>query len=214
MNKNISIYLVAMVVMTVISFSNLFGFNIAGLSVIVGIAFFFIHRVRGKNVSTDDGLNVKAIGTDLKNKSIWLLIAFPFIVNVICFTLAAMFLPEFIEHIFNRTEFVISFDKILLLVFQLAIFAVGEEIAWRAFFQKQLNEYLPITPTLILTSIIFSLGHFAVGSIVVVSYDIFFIFLNSVFYGVIFFKTNNAWISSISHFIANLFSVIVISFFR
>ncbi|MBN3555795.1 CPBP family intramembrane metalloprotease [Fictibacillus nanhaiensis] len=100
-----------------------------------------------------------------------------------------------------------------MLVLQLAVLALGEEIAWRAFFQNQLSKYIPIIPTIILTSIIFSLGHFAVGNAVVVSYDIFFIFINSVIYGVIFYKTNNAWISAISHFIANVFSIILISFF-
>jgi len=214
LTKNKSICLVAMVVMTIVSFSNFFGFNIAGLSVIVGIAFFFINRFLEKNVSSDNGLNVKAIGTNLKDKSIWFWIVLPLIINVICFALATLFLPEFIEHIYNRTEFMVSLDKILLLVLQLSIFAVGEEIAWRGFFQRQLSKWLPIIPTLILTSIIFSSGHFAVGNIAVVSYDIFFIFINSVLYGVVFYKTNNAWISAISHIIANLFSVtLILSFF-
>ncbi|MFF5996905.1 type II CAAX endopeptidase family protein [Lysinibacillus sp. KU-BSD001] len=213
MTKNKIICLVAIVVMAIVSFSNFFGVNIAGLSVIVGIAFFFINRFSKRNITSDDSLNVKAIGTNLKDKSIWFWIFSPTIMNVICFTLATMFLPEFIEHIYNRTEFVISLDKIFLLVLQLAIFAIGEEIAWRGFFQKQLSGLLPIIPTLILTSIIFSFGHFAAGNIAVVSYDIFFIFINSVLYGVVFYKTNNAWISAISHFIANLSGAIVIILF-
>lgn len=35
---------------------------------------------------------------------------------------------------------------------------------------------------------------------------------NSVLYGIIFLKTNNAWMSAISHFSANLFSIIVLVF--
>lgn len=46
----------------------------------------------------------------------------------------------------------------------------------------------------------------------IVAYDISFVFINSILYGIIFYKTNNAWISAISHFIANLFSVIVLVF--
>ncbi|WP_431028377.1 lysostaphin resistance A-like protein [Lysinibacillus sp. LZ02] len=213
MTKNENIYLVAIVVMTIVSFSNFFGFNIAGLTVIVGITFFFINRFSKKNVTSDNALNVKAIGTNLKDKSICFWIFSPMIMNIICFTLATLFLPEFIEHIYNRTEFVVSLDKILLLVLQLAIFAVGEEIAWRGFFQKQLSKWFPIFPTLILTSIIFSFGHFSVGNIAVVSYDILFISINSLLYGVVFYKTNNAWLSAISHFIANLFGAIVIILF-
>lgn len=201
-----------MFVMTAVSFTNFLGFSIAGISIIIGIAFFFINSKLEKNVSADTGLNAKAIGTSLKNKTIYFWIVLPLILNVVCIVLAKLILPEYIEHLYGRTEFVVSLDKIMFLVLQLAILALGEEIAWRAFFQKQLSKALPIIPTLIVTSIIFAFGHIVDGSLIVVAYDIFFIFINSVLYGVIFYKTNNAWISAISHFIANLFSIILISF--
>ncbi|ATP40779.1 hypothetical protein CSE16_12365 [Solibacillus sp. R5-41] len=213
MSKINSICLVAMVVMTIVSVSNFWGFGIAGISVIVGITFYFINRVLEKNTSSHNGLNVKAIGTSLKDKSILFWIVLPSIINIVCFILATLLLPEFIEHIYHRTESMVSLDKLLLLVLQVAILALGEEIAWRGFFQKLISKWLPIIPTLILTSILFSLGHFTVGNIVIVSYDIFFIFINSILYGVAFYKTNNVWISAISHFIANLFIIIVIAFY-
>jgi len=140
-----------MAVMTIVSLSNFWGFSIAGISVIVGIAFFFINRFLEKNASSDDGLNVKAIGTNLKNKSIWFWIVSPTIINIVCFILATLFLTEFIEHVKDRTEFIVSLDMLFLLVLQLAILALGEEIAWRGFFQKQLSKWLPIFPTLIIT---------------------------------------------------------------
>lgn len=71
-----------MVAMAIVSISNLWGYSIAGISIIVGIAFF---------------------------------------------------LPDFIEHIYGRMEFMVSLDKLLLLILQLAILALGEEIAWRGF---------------------------------------------------------------------------------
>lgn len=198
--------------MTVVSFGNFFGFSIAGISVIIGIVFFFINSRLEKNVSANTGLNAKAIGTSLQDKKIYFWIVLPLILNVVCIMLAKLILPEYIEHLSGRTGFVVSLDKIVFLAFQLAILALGEEIAWRAFFQKQLGKALPIIPTLIVTSIIFAFGHIVEGSLVVVAYDIFFIFINSILYGVIFYKTNNPWISAISHFIANLFSIIGISF--
>ncbi|WP_157087746.1 hypothetical protein [Oceanobacillus damuensis] len=48
MSKNKSLCLLAMVVMTIVSLSKFWGINIAGLSVIVGIAFFFINRALEK----------------------------------------------------------------------------------------------------------------------------------------------------------------------
>lgn len=41
---------------------------------------------------------------------------------------------------------------------------------------------------------------------------IIFVFVNSILYGIIFYKSNNAWVCAISHFIANLFSIIVLLF--
>ena len=115
-------------------------------------------------------------------------------------------------NVLARTEVFVSFDKVVIMIFQLALLALGEEIAWRAFFQKQLSKALPIIPTLLISSVLFAIGHFNQGNAVIVLYDVFFVFINSVLYGIIFRKTNNAWISAISHFVANLFSIIVLVF--
>ncbi|MEA4822239.1 MAG: CPBP family intramembrane glutamic endopeptidase, partial [Erysipelotrichales bacterium] len=106
----------------------------------------------------------------------------------------------------------VSFDKLAILIIQLAVLALGEEIAWRAFFQKQLCRVLPVVPVLLISSLLFSFGHLVKGNIIVVSYDVFFVFINSIIYGIIFHESKNAWISAISHFAANLFSVIVLVF--
>ncbi|WP_153730768.1 CPBP family intramembrane glutamic endopeptidase [Sporosarcina obsidiansis] len=155
---------------------------------------------------------MKAIRINLKDKSIWLWITLPLLMNLLCILLATTFLPEFMEHLAGRTERLISFNQLALLILQLAILALGEEIAWRGFFQKQVSKWLPILPTLMVTSLLFSIAHFTVGDMVVVSYDLFFIFINSMLYGIVFHKTNNAWISAFSHFIANL-SVAFLLFF-
>ena len=202
MSKKINI--VAMLVMAIVSFSSFFGYSLAGISIIIGIIFFFI--------ASENTLNMSTIGKHLKDKSIWFWITLPLIMNIICFALAILFLPEFIDHLHSRTEIVVSANKVALLILHLAMMALGEEIAWRGFFQKQLSKWLPIMPSLLLTSVLFSLGHFAVGNISVVSYDLFFIFINSVLYGIVFYKTNNVYISAISHFMANLFAIVVLFF--
>lgn len=210
MSKKISI--VAMLIMAIVSFSNFFGYSLAGISIVIGVVCFFVKRSSERNIASENTLNRSAIGKHLKDQSIWFWITLPLIMNIICFALAMLFLPAFIDHLYSRTEIVVSVNTVMLLILQLAFLAFGEEIAWRGFFQKQLSEWLPTIPTLLLTSILFSLGHFAVGSMAVVSYDIFFIFINSVLYGIVFHKTNNVYISALSHFIANLFASIVLFF--
>jgi len=203
------INLIAMLAMTVVSFASVFGVSIAGVSVMIGITFFIIYR---KNASTGNELDAKTIGKHLKNKKIYFWIVLPVILNAVCIVMAELFLPQYIEHLYERTAFVGSFNQIIVLLIQLAFIALGEEIAWRAFFQNQLSKALPIIPSLLITSIIFAFGHIVEGNIIVVTYDIFFIFINSLVYGWIFYKTNNTWLSVISHFSANLFCIILISF--
>jgi len=204
--------LIAMIIMAIVSFSSLVGLNIAGMSVLIGIVFFFINKTVEKQLFRDSGLDIMAIKDNLKDKKIWIWIVLPLIMDAICIIIAKLFLPQFIDHILARTQTFISFDKTIVLVFQLAFLALGEEIGWRALFQNQLSKVLPIIPVLLITSILFAFGHLTEGNTIIVIYDIFFIFINSILYGVIFHKTNNAWISAISHFMANLFSIIVLLF--
>jgi membrane protease YdiL (CAAX protease family) len=211
--KNIKrITFIALIIMAITSFSSLFGIKIAGISVIVGIIFFFVNKVYGKQTFKNSGLDILAIGNNFKDKGIWFWVILPLTMDVVSITIAKLFLPEYIEHVLTRTEIFVSFDKVIFMVFQLAILALGEEIAWRAFFQKQLNKTFPIIPVLLISSVIFASGHFSQGNGIIVVFDIFFIFMNSIIYGIIFYKSNNAWVSAISHFISNLFSIIILLF--
>lgn len=206
------ISLIAIMLMAILSFSNLLGLKIAGLAVVVGVVFFFIHKSSEKQPFEGSGLDIGAIRINFKDRSILFWMALPIIMDAVAIGISKLLLPEYIVHVLARTEAFVSFDKVLILIIQLAFLALGEEIAWRAFFQKQLNKALPIIPTLLISSLLFAIGHFSQGNAVIVLYDVLFVFINSVLYGIIFHKTNNAWMSAISHFAANLFSIIILVF--
>jgi membrane protease YdiL (CAAX protease family) len=89
------------------------------------------------------------------------------------------------------------------------VFALGEEIAWRAFFQNRLSKVLPVIPTILVTSFLFTLGHYKQGDMTIVLFGLVFTFINSVLYGLIFNKSKNAWISTVSHLTANIFEVVL-----
>jgi membrane protease YdiL (CAAX protease family) len=78
------------------------------------------------------------------------------------------------------------------------VFALGEEIAWRAFFQNRLSKILPMIPAVLVTSFLFTLGHYKQGDMTIVLFGLVFTFINSVLYGIIFHNAKNAWISTIS----------------
>src|SRR5690554_6890410 len=187
--------LIAIILMASLSFSNLLGLKIAGLAVVVGVVFFFVDKVSEKQPFEGGGLDIGAIQKNFKDKSIWFWMALPIIMDAVAIGISKLLLPEYIEHVIERTEAFVSFDRVLILIIQLAFLALGEEIAWRAFFQKQLNKALPIIPTLLISSLLFAIGHFHQEDAVIVLYDVFFVFINSVLYGIIFHKTNNAWMS-------------------
>jgi len=203
---------VAIILMSMLSFSNVFGLPIAGAAVFVGAIGFFIHKAGEKQPFKGSGLDFSAIRAQLADKSIWLWMALPLIMDAVSITLSKLVLPAYLEHVLARTGQFVSLDKLVPLLFQLAFLALGEEIAWRACFQKQLHKFLPIVPTVMIASVLFSIGHFSQGDAVIILYDVFFIFINSVLYSIVFHKTNNAWMSAISHFAANLFSIIVLVF--
>lgn len=202
--------LITMIIMTIISFSNLFGLNITGMSVIIGIIFFFINKALEKQSFRDSGLDIKAIRANFADRNMWFWVALPLIMDVVCTVISKLFLPEHTAHVLARAEVFLSFDKGILLVFQLAFLALGEEIAWRAFFQNQLSKVFPIMPVLFISSVLFAFCHITDGNVIIVIYDIFFVFINSIIYGIIFYKSKNAWISAISHFISNIFSAIIL----
>lgn len=207
-NKSIWILVI---IMTVLSFTNILNleFNgetlkLAGLSVIVGIVAFF--TTRKTNGSKKEGLDLKSFAGSLKDKKVILLVFMPALINVLCFGIARYCLPEYIEHLNSRTGF-LNPAELPKLILELLVLALGEEIAWRAFFQKQTSKMMPFIPALLLTSGLFAMGHFNFGSAIIVLYDLIFIFINSLFYGWIFRKTDNAWCSGLAHFLANLLGV-------
>lgn len=211
MNKKERLSLIAILLMTLFSFSGLLILfdenimNFASITLIIGIVFYFVTR----QPEEKDAMSLKAIPQLLKDWKNILLVLMPIASSIICNVIARLFLPEFIEHLSERTDF-LTFDKILFLVVELVVAAFGEEIAWRGFYLNQLCKKIPLIPSLLISAILFSICHFSMGSIVVVLYDLLFIVIDAVLYGIVYKKTNNIIVSTISHFLANLFSVFTI----
>lgn len=201
--------LIVMIIMAILSFTNLFGLNISSACIFIGIAFFFINKLIDKQPMKGSGLDLKAVGTSLKDKRIWIWMVLPIIMDAICVAISKLFLPEYIQYETARAGSFVTVELSLSSILLFFVFALGEEIAWRAFFQKQLSKALPIIPALISTSILFTLGHYKTGNLVIVIYGLIFTFINSILYGVIFHKSQNAWVSTIAHYAANMFEVIL-----
>ncbi|MCM0649369.1 CPBP family glutamic-type intramembrane protease [Clostridium swellfunianum] len=208
--KNIkTLPLIIIALMATLSFSNLFGLNISSACIFIGVAFFFINKAIEKQPMKGSGLDLKAIGANLKDRKIWIWLVLPIVTDAVCVIISKLFLPQYIEYETARAGAFVPVELSVSSVILFFVFALGEEIAWRAFFQNQLTKILPIIPTLLFSSLLFTLGHYKAGNTIIVVYGLIFTFINSILYGVIFHKTKNAWISTFSHFTANMFEVIV-----
>ena len=211
-NKSVVIFLIVMVLL---SFTNLLNIKIdgevlklSGISVIVGVIAYFVTRKTNK--TKDEGLNIKTIFKDFKNNPKSILFAIlPFVTCILSTVIANKFIPEFNDHVNNRASFAIS-GNLIKTILTLAVLTLGEEIAWRGFFQKQTTKIIKFIPSIILTSLLFALGHFSAGSFIVVAYDLLFVFIDSVLFGLIFKETDNAWCSWIPHFLADILGVLLI----
>ena len=213
-NKTVVAFLI---VMTVMSFANLLRIEIdgsllkpAGLAVVIGVVAFFI--TRKTNGSKEEGLNIKTCLSQLKNKKVIILILIPVVLDVLSVFIDKIFFPEVMEHMLERLPFEVEVTKIVPIIIELLVVPLGEEIALRAFYQKQEGKLVGFVPAIIITSFIFAMGHFSYDHPAVVIMDLAGVFIDSLFFGMIFKETDNAWCSWISHSLADIIAVIVIMF--
>ena len=215
MKKNNKTVLIFLIVMIILSFTNLLNIKIdgevlklSGVSVIVGVIFYFLTRKTNKNKY--EGLNIKTIFKDFKEHPKAIIYSLlPFVSCILCTVIANKFLPEFNEHLKNRISFTTS-SELTKTILTMAVLTLGEEIAWRGFFQKQVSKQMNYGLSIIITSILFALGHYSVGAIVVVAYDLLFVFIDSSLFGLVFKETDNAWCSWIPHFLADILALFLI----
>lgn len=201
--KRLNVFvIVSLIAITIVSVLGLLHIeNLTSIGLIIGLVMYFVTK------SQKESFKIKEVPKAFCDIKTIILIVLPTISAYISSMLAKYVMPEFSDHIASRTSFLPG--KGLVLIPALLIAALGEEIAMRGFMQNQLTKYIKFVPALIITSILFAMCHVAEGDIKVVLYDLVFIFIDSILYGLIFKKTNNVCVSTISHFIANLLSVLV-----
>lgn len=215
MKKTKKIVIVFLIVMFLLSFTNLLNIKIdgevlklSGLSVIIGVVAYFVTRKTNNN--KNEGLNIKTIFKDFKDHPKAIIYAIlPFVTCVLSTVIANRFLPEFNEHVNNRASFAISED-LMKTILMMAVLTLGEEIAWRGFFQKQTSKKIHYMLSIIVTSLLFALGHYSAGSFIIVAYDLLFVFIDSSLFGLVFKETDNAWCSWIPHFLADVLALFLI----
>lgn len=197
-----TIGLIAMILLTATKVTP--SSQIAGYSVFVGIAFFFIVEAVAKTWGAESGLRFKTVLADIRKPGVLLWMLLPIVSAVATLIIGNLiFSGEFVSHVMGRTSVILSFNKIPLLVGQVIIAALGEEIAFRGFFLGKTMKIFPFWLCAVASSVVFAAGHIAAGNVGLVVYDTATIFIDSMIYAIIYRKSGNCLVSTISHILCN-----------
>lgn len=178
--------------------------QIAGYSVFVGIVFFFLVEAIEKTKDAESGLRFKTALSDIQKPSVVFWMLLPVVSAVLTLIVGNLiFHRAFVDHVMGRTSGILSFNQIPLLIGQVIIAAWGEEIAFRGFFVGKAMKIFPFWLCAVVSSLAFAAGHIAAGDVGLVVYDIATIFIDSILYSMIYQKSGNCLISTISHILCN-----------
>lgn len=209
-NKNVILTIIGLIAMVLITMTKIVPTTtMAGYSVLIGIAFFFIVETTEKTPDEESGLRFKTFFKDMKKKGVLPLVFLPILSAIVTLLVGDfIFKGAFSTHVIGRTDSLLSFNKIPLLIFQVVIAAFGEEIAWRGFFVGKSMKFFPFWISALVSSVLFAAGHIAIGNFWLVFYDITTIFIDAIIYALIYKKSGNCFISTISHILCNTAGIV------
>lgn len=210
--KSVVLTLIGMTVMILLTVTKVVpSSQIAGYSVFVGIAFFFITEAVDKTQGSESGLRFDTIVADFKKPGVIIWMLLPSVSGIATLVVGNLiFSGEFVAHVMGRTSSILSFNKTVLLTGQVIIAAFGEEIAYRGFFFGKSLKLFPVWICAMVSSAAFAAGHIATGNTGIVVYDIAAVFIDSLIFSVIYQKSGNCVISTFSHILGNAVSIVAV----
>ena len=171
---------------------------------IAGLACFFIIEGIEKTPDAESGLSFKRFFSDLKKQWVIPLILFMLVLSPAEMLLSkAVFGRAYIDHVLGRID-VPGSDQLPLLVFTQVVSVLGEEIEFRAFFVGKGMKRFSFWPVAIVGAVLFAVAHYAAGPAGIVVWDLGAIFIDAIFFAILYRKTGNCLISFIPHFLSNM----------
>ncbi len=125
--------------------------------------------------------------------------------------IAQAYWPDLFKHISDRIPLLNS-SSIGLLILVLIVIPFFEELIYRGLLQQRLAWYLNGFVAVVIASFIFGLQHFTSGSPAVVAVDLTAVFVDGMFYGWIFSRCHNIFVSWAAHTAADLVGAALLLF--
>ena len=201
------------VTLAVILLSMIPGIFISGLKPLVYItALVYIsgeHRRRGHSW---EELGIKLRGFKKDFRANWHLILIVAVVLQLPIPLIARaYWPDLLRHISDRIPLLNS-SSIGLLILVLIVIPFFEELIYRGLLQQRLAWYLNGFVAVVIASFIFGLQHFTSGSPAIVAVDLAGVFVDGMFYGWIFSRCRNIFVSWSAHTAADVIGAALLLF--
>ncbi|MHA1936077.1 MAG: CPBP family intramembrane glutamic endopeptidase [Candidatus Thorarchaeota archaeon] len=111
------------------------------------------------------------------------------------------YLPDFYTHVFGRVGLI---DLFQFLVAGIIMIPFMEEVIFRGVVQEQLGQYTNDASALMLSSAMFAMVHWSPGMPLLVGADLFLVFVDSLWFGLIYLKSRNVLLSTLCHSLGNL----------
>ncbi len=156
----------------------------------------------------ENGFSIRTIPSGLRQTFWWfLLVAFG--TQALFIFGGYFFLPDLFAHLIARVPMDISSLNASLFI-SIAIATFLEELIFRALFQNRLSVFVSPAMAIGLVSLVFAIGHYSPGPVLIVFIDLLSVFVDSLIFGIIFQRSRNVFVSWIPHFLADMFSIVVL----
>jgi membrane protease YdiL (CAAX protease family) len=192
-----------------ISFSVLV-YEMKGLAMLIPVGYLLIEkRLRNRRWS-ELGLNREGYLRMVKaNWHLILLVAF--IIQFIVIVGASLFIPAFMEHIYSRISWSPDAGIGDLFAFLGLIFFVTfmEELVDRGLIQERFTGGFGPLIGIVIASLFMAVLHWAPGDPFIVLLDLLAVFIDSLIYGLIYFRTRSIFVSWTAHLGVDLFDIVL-----
>jgi membrane protease YdiL (CAAX protease family) len=173
------------------------------------VVYLIIERHLRKRSWSELGFKFKSFWVDLK-ANWFLFILLGFIIQPLTAVVAKFVLPEYLAHVQSRLPFSTG-TTWLMLIPMLAVSLLGEEMTYRTLVQGRLASFIKAPVAILLASVVFAFMHYSPGPLLVVSVDIGMIFIDSLFYGIMFNRKNNLIVVWLAHLLGDIFGLLALA---
>ncbi|WP_242863902.1 CPBP family intramembrane glutamic endopeptidase [Clostridium tepidiprofundi] len=200
--------------MVVVIFSSIVLFllfkNINFVIIMVSIIYLLMELLISNHSLIDIGFNSKGAIQDVR-KTWFLILLVGVILPLITFFLGKYKVVGFLDHVVSRIP--MDINQKFMTIINIAIGTFIEEVIYRGVLQSILTSVIGTPSAIVVASIIFAAMHFSKGPILIVCFDMSFIFIDSIVYGSIFAKTGNLFASWTGHCLNDLIALFLIVLF-